>query len=165
MSAGSVDCGCLSDAGDEAVCDGPGNAADEPAVRGFTGLVGLADRPSSCDDCLAEPSTELLVAAAGSAGTAARLTDSANFVERCLVVPTRCMVVLPSLGAHSTALRQSWCGLLTYTSESHCVMSKRKEPETGPMLATSSVTFAMRPASAGPPFAFIALPDLRRGFL
>ncbi|WP_234408033.1 hypothetical protein, partial [Xanthomonas fragariae] len=81
MSAGSVDCGCLSDAGDEAVCDGPGNAADEPAIRGFTGLVGLADRPSSGDDGLAESSTDVLAAAAGSAGTAARLTGSANSVE------------------------------------------------------------------------------------
>ncbi|WP_234408011.1 hypothetical protein, partial [Xanthomonas fragariae] len=79
--AGSVDCGCLSDAGDEAVCDGAGNAADEPATGGFTDLVGLADRPSSGDDCLAESSTDMLAAASGSAGTATRITDSANSVE------------------------------------------------------------------------------------
>ncbi|WP_234423308.1 hypothetical protein, partial [Xanthomonas fragariae] len=83
------------------------NAAAEHAIHGFTGLVGLADIPSSGDDGLAESSTDVLAAAAGSAGTAARLTGSAISVEHCLLVATRCMVVFPSLGAHSTAFRQS----------------------------------------------------------
>ena len=91
----------MAAAGNNTGLDGPGNTSDEPTTVCLTGLGGLAASPCSCGDYLAGRPPVVFVAVAESVGTMARFVDSANSIERCLIISTRCMISSFSSGVRN----------------------------------------------------------------